>query len=66
MPLIDMPFKRVVVDILRLIAPPSEAGYILTLVDYATRYLEAVPLKKITTEAVAEVPLDIYVFLKKS
>ena len=62
MPLIDMPFKRVAVDIVGLIAPPSEAGhrYILTLVDYATRYSEAVPLKMITTEAVAEALLDIY------
>ena len=62
MPLIDTPFKRVAVDIVRPIAPPSEAGhrYILTLVDYATRYPEAVPLKKITTEAVAEALLDIY------
>ena len=62
MPLIDTPFKRVAVDIVRPIAPLSEAGhrYILTLVDYATRYPEAVPLKKITTEAVAEALLDIY------
>ena len=62
MPLIDTPFKRVAVDIVGLIAPPSEAGhrYILTLFDYATRYPEAVPLKKITSEAVAEVLLDIY------
>ena len=62
MPLIDTPFKRVAVDIVRPIAPPSEAGhwYILTLVDYTTRYPEAVSLKKITTEAVAEALLDIY------
>ena len=62
MPSIDMPFKRVVVDIVGPIAPPSEAGhrYILTLVDYATRYPEAVPLKKIITEAVAEALHDIY------
>ena len=62
MPLIDTPFKRVAVDIVGPIAPPSEAGhrYILTLIDYATRYPEAVPLKKITTEAVAEALLDIY------
>ena len=62
MPLIDTPFKRVAVDIVGPIAPPSEAGhrYILTLFDYATRYPEAVPLKKITTEAVAEALLDIY------
>ena len=34
MPLIDTPFKRVAVDIVRPIAPPSEAGhwYILTLI----------------------------------
>ena len=52
----------VAVDIVGPIAPPSETGhrYILTLVDYATRYPEAVPLKKITTEAVAEALLDIY------
>ena len=62
MPLFDTLFKRVAVDIVGSIAPPSEAGhrYILTLVDYATRYPEAVPLKKITTEAVAEVLLNIY------
>ena len=62
MPLIDTPFKKVEVDIVGSIAPLSEAGhwYILTLVDYATRYPEAVPLKKITTEAVAEALLDIY------
>ena len=43
-------------------ASPIEAGYqySLTLVDYATRYPEAVPLKKIPTEAVAEALLDIY------
>ena len=62
MPLIDTPFKRVAVDIVRPIVPPSEAGhwYILTLVNYATRYPESVPLKKISTEAVAEALLDIY------
>ena len=62
MPLIDMPFKRVAVDIVGPIAPPSEAGhrYISTLVDYVIRYPEAVPVKTITTEAVAEALLDIY------
>ena len=55
-------FKRVAVHIVGPVASPSEAGhrYILTLVDYATRYPEAVPLKKITTKAVAEALLDIY------
>ncbi|XP_076449507.1 uncharacterized protein LOC143285940 [Babylonia areolata] len=56
MPLISEPFDRVAVDIIGPISPPSESGnrYVLTMVDYATRYPEAVPLKTITTEAVAE------------
>ena len=62
MRLIDTPFKRVAVDIVRPISALIEAGhqYILTLVDYVTRYPKAVPLKKITTETVAEALLDIY------
>ena len=45
MPLIDTPFKRVAVDIVGPISPVSRNGnrYILTLVDYATRFPEAVP-----------------------
>ena len=34
--------------------------YILTLVDYASRYPEAVPLKNIKTETEAEALLDMY------
>ena len=51
MPLIDTPFKRVAVDFVGPITPASERRYkyILTLVDYATRYPEAVPLKNIDT-----------------
>ena len=50
MPLINTPFKRVAVDIVGPIAPTSEEGHrhILKLIDYATRYPEVVPLKKIT------------------
>ena len=60
--MIDIPFKRIEVDIIGPIAPQSESGhrYILTLVDNPTKYPEAVPLKKITTEAVAKTLLDIY------
>ena len=56
MPLIDKPFNRVAIDLVRPIGPPSEDGhrYIMTLVDFATRYPEAVPLKDIDTETVAE------------
>ncbi|XP_070550990.1 uncharacterized protein [Ptychodera flava] len=56
MPLLDTPFKRVAVDLIGPIDPVTDKGnrYILTVVDYATRYPEAVPLKRITTEVVAE------------
>ena len=61
-PVVDVPFKRVAVDLIRPIEPASEAGhrYILTLVDYATRYPGAVLLKRNDTETVAEALVDIY------
>ncbi|GFO34139.1 Zinc finger protein [Plakobranchus ocellatus] len=56
-PLIDTPFKRVAIDLIGPINPPSEAGhrFILTLVDYATRFAEAVPLHKIDRESVVDI-----------
>ena len=61
-PVVDVPFKRVAVDLIGLIDPPSEAGhrYILTMVDYVTRYPEAVPLKRIDAKTVAGALVDIY------
>ena len=62
MPLMDLSFKRVAVDLIVPITPASDKGhrYVLTLMDYATRYPEAVPLKNIDTETVAEALLDLY------
>ncbi len=62
MPIIDAPFERIAIDLVGPIAPMSEAGnrYILTVVDYATRYPEAVPLKKIETERISEALLEIF------
>lgn len=62
MPLIDTPFKRVAVDTVGPISLVSRNGnrYILTLVDYATRFPEAVPLPSIETERVAEALVDIF------
>lgn len=61
-PLIDEPFHRVAVDLVGPITPISSKGnrYILTLVDYATRYPEAVPLRNIDTATVAEALMSIY------
>ncbi len=62
MPIIDTPFARVAVDLIGPINPPSERKhrFILTMVDYASRYPEAVPLKRITTESVAEALLEMF------
>ena len=57
MALIDKVFKRVAVDIFGPIHPVTDKGnrYILTLVDFAYRYPEAIPMASIDTERVAEV-----------
>ena len=62
MPLIDEPFQRVNMDLVGPIQPISDRGnrYILTVVDYATRYPEAVALPNIETVTVAEALIDIY------
>ncbi|XP_021347442.1 uncharacterized protein LOC110446564 [Mizuhopecten yessoensis] len=62
MPVIDAPFTRIAVDLVGPLEPVTDRGnrYILTVVDYATRYPEAVPLKGIETERVAEALVDIF------
>ena len=62
MPLIDTPFKRVAVDIVGPIEPRSDkkSQYILTMIDYATRYPEAVALPSIETERVAEALIAMF------
>lgn len=61
-PLIDEPFRRVAVDIVGPIVPMTSRGnrYILTLMDYATRYPEAIPLRNIDTISVAEALFSIF------
>ena len=60
LPLIDTPFKRVAVDIVGPIEPRSNNRYILTMMDYATRYPEAIALPSIETERVAEVLVEMF------
>ncbi|KAL8605690.1 hypothetical protein ACOMHN_064775 [Nucella lapillus] len=62
MPRIDVPFSRVAVDIVGPFAPPSEEKhrYLLTVVDVATRYPEAIPLCKIDSVLVAEALFGIF------
>jgi hypothetical protein len=62
LPLVKVPFSRVAVDLIGPLKPASERGHrwILTLVDYTTRYPEAVPLKSIDTVNVAEALVEIF------
>ena len=62
MPLIDIPFKQIAMDLVGPIHPPTEKGhrFILTVMDYATRYPECVALKHIDTITVAEALVEIY------
>ena len=61
MPIISTPFSRVAIDLIGPL-PKSARGhrYILTLVDFATRYPEAIPLKSIDTVEVAETLVGIF------
>ena len=62
MSVIEEPFNRVAIDLIGPIIPVSERGnrYILTVVDFATRYPEAVSLAKMDIETIAETLLEIY------
>ena len=56
------PFEKVAVDLIGPILPPSERGhrYALVMVDYATRYPMAVPLKTIDSQTVAQALWDMW------
>ena len=62
MPIIGIPFQRVGIDLIGPITPASSSGcrFVLTVVDYATRYPEAVALKRISTQEVAEALCKIF------
>ena len=62
MPLIEIPFQRIAVDIVDPIHLMTERKnrYILTIIDYATRYPEAIPLPRIEAERVAEALVSVF------
>ncbi|XP_063612558.1 uncharacterized protein LOC134786041 [Penaeus indicus] len=62
MPILTEPFSRVSIDLVGPISPPSSEGhrYILTLIDFATGFPEALPLKEINSISVAEALLVIF------
>lgn len=62
MPLIDTPFERVAVDIIGPLKPVSNRGnrYILTMVDFATRYPDAVALPAIDSATVTDGLVEMF------
>ena len=62
LPLIDVPFAKVAIDLIGPLAPATDRKHrwVLTLVDCATRYPEAVALTSTTTEAVADALISIF------
>jgi len=62
LPLIEEPFSMICIDIVGPIKPRTNAGnkYILTVIDMATRYPEAIPMKTINTEEVVDKLFEIY------
>ena len=60
--MIDTPFRRVAIDLVGPIIPASKGvhRYILTMVDYATRYPEAVALKGVDIVQVAEALVEMF------
>ena len=62
LPLIEMPLMRVAVDLMGPIAPASDRvnRYILSMVNYATTYPEAVALKNVEAETVAEALVTMF------
>lgn len=61
LPIIDVPFKRIAMDI---VGPfdryESGCGFILVICEYATRYPEAVALKNIEAEVIAEKLMKLF------
>ncbi|KAL8601009.1 hypothetical protein ACOMHN_030666 [Nucella lapillus] len=53
---VDVPFKRLAIDLIGPFKPTSRNGfrYVLTVIDVATRFPEAIPLRNIDTISVAE------------
>ena len=61
LPIVGVPFERMAMDIVGPL-PRSRAGhrYILVICDYATRYPDAIPLKSIDAEHIAEELVKVF------
>ena len=61
LPIISEPFSRMAMDLVGPL-PRSRSGnrYVMVMCDYATRYPEAIPLKSIDAEHIAEKMIEVF------
>ena len=61
LPVVSSPFQKIAIDIVGPL-PQSRSGfrYILVICDYATQYLEAIPLRSIDAEHIAEKMFKVF------
>ncbi|XP_069100681.1 uncharacterized protein [Pleurodeles waltl] len=61
LPIIDIPFTRVGMDLIGPLIPSTRGRqYVLVLVDYATRYPEAIPLSGIHSKAISQAMIEFF------
>ena len=61
LPVMDVPFRRVAMDIFGPLKRTKQGNrYILVLMDYATKWPEAYPMKAVDSESVARTLIDIF------
>ena len=60
-PSIDIPFERIAMDIIGPL-PRTKAGnhYILTLMDYGSRYPEAIPFRQTESKIIAQAQIGLF------
>ena len=60
-PIIDIPFERIAMDIIGPL-PRTKAGncYILTLMDYRSRYPEAIPIRQTDSKTIAQALIGLF------
>ena len=59
--IVNEPFKKIAIDIVgELLRTTSGYKYILTIVNYATRYPEAIPLRTTNAKTVAEALIQYF------
>ena len=61
LPVISTPWERIAIDIVGKL-PRTARGhsYILTLMDFGTRYMEAIPLKRVDAHTTCEALLEVF------